>query len=97
MPTYITLLNWTQKGIENVKDAPKRLEGAKKLYKAAGAEIKAFYLVLGQYDAVVLSEAPNDETAARIALSVGRQGNVRTQTMRAFAESEYRKLVGSLK
>lgn len=97
MPSYITLLNWTQKGVENVKDAPKRLDAAKKLYKAAGAEIKAFYLVLGQYDAVVVSDAPNDETAARIALSVGRQGNVRTQTMRAFTEGEYRKLVRSVK
>ncbi len=97
MATYITLLNWTQKGIERVKDAPKRLDAAKKLYKAAGAELKAFYLVLGQYDAVVLSEAPNDETATRIALSVAKQGNVRTQTMRAFTESQYRKLVASVK
>ena len=97
MPTYITLLNWTQKGIEKVKDAPKRLDAAKKLYKAAGAELKAFYLVLGQYDAVVLSEAPNDETATRIAMSVAKQGNVRTQTMRAFTESQYRKLVASVK
>lgn len=97
MATYITLLNWTQKGIERVKDAPKRLDAAKKLYKAAGADLKAFYLVLGQYDAVVLSEAPNDETATRIALSVAKQGNVRTQTMRAFTESQYRKLVASVK
>ena len=97
MPTYITFLNWTQQGIQGIKDAPKRLDAAKKIYKAAGAEIKAFYLVFGQYDAVVVSEAPNDEAAARVALTVGKQGNVRTQTSRAFSEAEYRKLVRSVK
>ncbi len=96
MATYITLINWTQEGITKVKDSPKRLDAARKAFKSAGGEIKAFYLVLGQYDAVVLSEAPNDEAAARIALSLGTRGAVRTQTFRAFTEKEYRKLIGSL-
>lgn len=97
MPTYVTLINWTQKGVENVKDSPKRLDAAKKLFKSEGAEIKAFYLVMGQYDIVVVSEAPNDETASRVALSLGTRGAVRTQTFRAYTEKEYRKLIASVR
>ena len=54
MSTYITLISWTQKGIENVKDSPARLDQAKAAFKAMGAEIKQFYLVVGQYDIVIV-------------------------------------------
>jgi uncharacterized protein with GYD domain len=96
MATYIILTNWTQKGIENVKDSPARLEAVKKAFKAAGGEMKAFYLVQGRYDMVVISEAPNDEVAAKVALIVGGSGAVRTETLRAFTEEEYRKIIASL-
>lgn len=71
MPTYIALLRFTQKGIETIKEAPARLDGAKQAFRAMGAELKAFYLAMGQYDAVVIAEAPNDETRARLALALG--------------------------
>ncbi len=96
MPTYITLLNFTQQGIEKIKDGPARLDAAKQAFRAMGAEIKAFYLVMGQYDAVVVAEAPDDETVAKLALATGSLGNVRTETLRAFTEDEYRKIVASL-
>ena len=96
MPTYITMLKYTQLGIKNIKQAPGRLDVAKKAFKAAGAEIKDFYLVMGQYDAVVVCEAPDDDTMAKLALSTGSQGNVQTETIRAFTEDEYRKLVADL-
>ncbi len=96
MPTYINLLRYTQKGIENIKEGPARLDAAKQAYKAMGCEIKSFYLVIGQYDAVVISEAPNDEAVANLALAIGSKGNVRTETLRAYTEDEYRKLVSSL-
>ncbi len=96
MPTYISLLRFTQKGIETIKEGPARLDRAKQLFRAAGAEVKAFYLVTGQYDAVVISEAPNDETVARLALGTGALGNVRTETLRAFTEDEYRKIIAAL-
>jgi uncharacterized protein with GYD domain len=51
---------------------------------------------MGQYDAVVISEAPNDETVAKLALSIGSKGAVRTETFRAFPEDEYRKVIASL-
>ncbi len=96
MATYVSLIHYTQKGIENVKESPARLEAAKRAFKEMGAEIKAFYLVTGQYDAVVISEAPNGETVAKLALALGRQGNVRTETLRAYTEDEYRNIIAAL-
>jgi uncharacterized protein with GYD domain len=96
MPTYVTLMRFTDQGIRSIKESPARLEAAKKTFQAAGGEIKAFYLALGNYDAVLVSEGPNDETAARLALTVGSLGNIRTDTMRVFTEAEYRKLISSI-
>lgn len=96
MATYISLLHYTQQGMKNIKQAPSRLDAAKKAFKDAGAEIKNFYLTMGQYDAVVISESPNDEATAKVALLIGSQGNVQTQTFRAFSEDEYRKIVTAL-
>ena len=96
MPTYITLYNWTQKGIENVKESPARLDAAKQAVEAMGGRVTGFYLVQGQYDMVVVSEGPDDETAAKIALSIGSKGAARSVTMRAFPEDEYRKIISEL-
>lgn len=96
MPTYITLLRFTQKGIETIKEGPGRLETAKQTFRAMGAEMKAFYLTMGQYDAVVISEAPNDETVEKLALTIGSRGNARAEILRAFTEAEYRKIVATL-
>lgn len=96
MPTYITLIRWTEKGIENVKDSPNRLDAAKKAFQAAGAELKEFFLVQGRYDIVIVSEAPDDETVAKLALAIGSKGAIRTETLRAFPEDEYRKIIAAL-
>jgi uncharacterized protein with GYD domain len=96
MPTYITLLQYTQQGIEKIKDGPTRLEAAKKSVREMGGELKAFYLVMGQYDGVVVSEAPDDEAATRFALATAARGYVRTQTFRAYTEGEYKKIIASL-
>ena len=96
MPTYISLLRYTQQGVQNIKESPARLDAAKKAFKAMGGELKQWYLVLGQYDAVVISEGPDDETAAKLALAIGSQGNIRTETFRAFTEDEFRKLIAAL-
>lgn len=96
MPTYVTLMRFTDQGIRNIKEGPSRLEAAKKLFQSAGAEIKSYYLALGNYDAIAIIDGPNDEVAARLALAIGAQGNVRTDTMRVFTEPEYRKLVSGL-
>lgn len=96
MATYIVLANWTQNGLENVKESPDRLEAAKQAFQAAGAELKEFYLVMGQYDLVVVAEAPDDETVAKLALSIGSGGGVRTETLHAFTEDEYREIIAAL-
>ena len=96
MPTYITMINFTQKGVESIKEGSKRLDAARQAFKAAGAELKTFYLVMGQFDAIAISEAPNDEVVAKLALATAAGGNVRTTTSRAFTEDEYRKIIASL-
>ena len=96
MATYITLLKYTQQGITRIKESPARLDAARKLYGSMGASMKAFYLTLGRYDAIVIAEAPDDETAAKFALAAGSLGNVSTETLRAFTEDEYRKLIAAL-
>lgn len=96
MPTYISLGNWTDQGVRNVKDASKRIDAAKQLMKDAGGELKAFYMTMGAYDLVTIAEAPNDEVVAKILLTIGGLGNVRTTTLRAFTEAETRKILASL-
>lgn len=96
MPTYISLITYTQQGIQNVKESPKRLDAAKKLLKDMGGELKDFYLTMGPYDIVVVAEAPSDDVMARFALAVGSLGNVRTTTLKAFPEAEYRKIIEGL-
>jgi uncharacterized protein with GYD domain len=96
MPTYISLVRFTRKGAEDIKGGPGRLEEGKKAARARGGEIKAFYLVMGRYDAVLVIEAPSDEVAAAGALAAGARGYIRTETLRAFTEDEYRKMVATL-
>jgi len=96
MPTYLSLINWTDQGIRNVKDSPKRLDAAKKALEDIGGEVKAFYMLQGSYDAVLILEAPNDEALAKFFLKIGSLGNVRTTTLRAYPEAEYRKIMSEL-
>jgi uncharacterized protein with GYD domain len=96
MATYITLIRYTQQGVQNMKESPARLDAAKQAFQAMGAEIKEFYLLMGQYDAIVVAEAPDDETATKLAMTVGSAGAVRTETLRAFTEDEYRKIIAAL-
>ena len=96
MPTYITLVRYTQEGAQNMKESPARPDAAKEVFKAMGAELKAYYLTMGQYDAVVIGEAPNDETVAKLALTIGAAGAIRTETLRAFTEDEFRELISEL-
>ena len=96
MGSYLMLLKYTQKGIENIKQSPARLDEAKKASKAAGAQLKEFYLVMGRYDIIIVLEAADAETVAKWVLSLSSKGNVTTETLRAFTEDEYRKIIGAL-
>lgn len=96
MATYITLINYTQKGIENVKESPRRLEAAKEVFQSFGSELKQFYLAMGRYDIIIVSEGPNDEAIAKAALAIGSRGAVKTESFRVFNEGEYRDIVAAL-
>jgi uncharacterized protein with GYD domain len=96
MPTYIIQSQWTDQGIRNVKESATRLDLGKKKLKEMGGEIKAFYLTTGSYDMLAIVEVPDDATLARHLLWLGAQGNLRTQTVKAFTEDEFRGIVGKL-
>ncbi len=96
MATYICLANWTQQGIENIQDSPGRFDDAKKAIEAVGGALRDFYMTTGAHDLVLVLEAPDDIALAKVLLRLGSKGSVRTTTMRAFTESEYREIVGSL-
>jgi uncharacterized protein with GYD domain len=96
MAKYIVLSNWTDQGIKTVKESPARLDKAREAAKKLGCELKKFYMTIGAHDMVVIFEAPDDETMAKLALTIGGAGNVRTTTLKAFSEDSYRKIVGSV-
>ena len=94
--SYLQLINWTDQGVRSIKDSTARLDAAKQAVTEAGGRIIFFYMLLGQYDLVVLSELPDDRAAAQFALRISSLGNVRTTTLKAFTEQEYRDVIGSL-
>ena len=96
MPTYIVLASFTEQGIANVKDTPKRADAAKAAAKKAGATLKEIYWTLGQHDIVAIFEAPDDETMTAIGLIIGKAGNVRTQTLRAFSAADMKTILGKV-
>jgi uncharacterized protein with GYD domain len=96
MPTYITLIHYTEQGVKTFAGLAERLEQTRKAGEAVGATLVSFYLTMGQYDAVVISEAPDDQTIAKLALAAGAQGNVRTETMRAFTTEEAKKIAAEI-
>ena len=96
MPSYLSLINWTDQGIRNVKDTAKRAEAVRGMAKELGISIKEFYWTLGQYDVAFVMDAPNDAAVATLGLSVGKLGNVRTQILPAFTSAEIGPLVGKM-
>ena len=96
MPTYISLNRFTDQGIKAVKDSPKRRQAAANAIAGLGGKLVHTYLTMGRYDIVAIYEAPDDETAAKFALMTGSLGNISTETMRAFPEAEYDRLIKSL-
>ena len=96
MLTYITLIRFSDEGAKTIKERPARLDRARVAVEAAGGKIKAFYLTLGQYDAVTINEAPSEEAYAATLLAIASAGAIRTETLRAFTEEEYRKIIAAV-
>jgi uncharacterized protein with GYD domain len=96
MATYISLTNFTDQGIRNVKDTTKRADAVKEAAKKFGVTAKEFYWTLGSYDLVVVFDAPDDASMTALGLSIGAAGNVRTQTLRAFSKDEMTKILAKM-
>ena|SRR5438094_576891 len=96
MPTYLLLCNWTQQGIEKIKESPQRLDAAKGFFREMGVELKSFHMLSGRYDMAIFVDAKDEASLARTVLVQASRGGIRTETMRAFIEEEYRKILCSL-
>lgn len=96
MSKYILLLNWTDQGAKTVKESTKRYDAAKEAAKGVGATLETIYMTFGAYDLVGILDAPNDEAAATFVLRTATAGNIRATTLKAFAEADYRKIIGGI-
>jgi uncharacterized protein with GYD domain len=84
MPTYITLMNWTDQGVKTVRDTVQRRDQADALAEKHGARLEQVYWTVGPYDIVAILEAPDDESVTSMLLELGTAGNLRTTTLRAY-------------
>lgn len=96
MPTYVTLVKWTEEGIKNIKELPDRLEAAAKVAEAMGGKFTSTYITMGEYDMVVVSEGGSDEAVAAATIAIASRGYVRSVTMRAFTPAEFTEILKKL-
>jgi uncharacterized protein with GYD domain len=96
MPTYISLVQFTDKGMQAAKETTVRVADWAAKVQSKGVSIKQMYWTLGQYDQVCVFEAPDDETAASVLLAADMLGNIRTQTLRAFTTSEMERILANV-
>ena len=94
--TYIVLANFTDQGVKDIKDSPKRVDAMEQMIQKAGGKLVGFYATMGQYDLVMIAEGPSDEVAFTQLITLGMLGNVRTRTLKAFTRQEYAKILGKM-
>ncbi len=93
MPTYVILSNFTDQGVRNIKESPKRAEAFKELAKRNGCVVKELLWTQGAFDIVSVIEAADEVSANALGLSVAKLGNIRSQSLRAFPAEEFQKIV----
>jgi uncharacterized protein with GYD domain len=96
MPTFISMLSWTDQGVRSLKDTPKRIQAAREGAKKFGVELKQIFLTSGEFDILIIAEAPHYDNVAKYAMASGMQGNVRSRTVRGWTEAEMFKLISEL-
>ncbi|GCE25659.1 hypothetical protein KDA_11430 [Dictyobacter alpinus] len=96
MPTYISLVNLSEQGVKEARNAPERLHNFEAALVEAGGKLLGFYLVMGQYDYIAITQAPDDQTAAHIILKTLAHGSLRIQTLRAFPRDEFESIAHGL-
>jgi uncharacterized protein with GYD domain len=92
---FIVLGNWTEQGIRNVKQAPARIEGTHRMVDQLGGKMQLYY-TLGEYDFIMVFEVPNDDDIMKVLLWLGRLGNVRTKTLKAWPEANGAKIISQI-
>ncbi len=92
MPTFVVLANWTDQGIAEFRDSPKRSDAFASTLKQAGGKVRDIFWTIGAYDMVAIADAPDDETMTAVLLQSGALGNVRTTTLRAFSKREFNEI-----
>ncbi len=88
MPTYVTLFNWTDQGIRNVRDTVDRYDRSTELAEKHGVRLGQVYWTVGPYDIAAIAEAPDDESISAFLLELSSAGNLRTTTLRAYNREE---------
>jgi uncharacterized protein with GYD domain len=96
MPIYVMLMNLTDQGAKNIKEAPQRIKEGIKAHQDMGGKLLGFYVLMGEYDYLAIGEAPNDESALAFSMALSSQGSVRTTTLKAFTAEQVAGLVGKL-
>jgi uncharacterized protein with GYD domain len=96
MPTYVMLARWTDQGIRTIQENPRRIDAARKILEEMGGQFRSFHVTMGEYDLVVIYDAPDDAVAARFTLILGQTGNVRSSSLKAFPEEAFRQIIASL-
>lgn len=96
MPTYISLINWTDQGVRNFKETVDRAKAATELAERMGGNLKDVYWTVGPYDIVSVADFPDDETGTAFLLALGSQGNIRTATLRAYTAEQITGIMGKL-
>ena len=97
MAKYVSLLQFTDQGIRNVRDSIKRAAAATAEAEKMGVKVTDAFWTMGAYDVVLLLDAPDDETISAFFLKVGSLGNVKSQTMRAFRREEMESILAKIK
>jgi uncharacterized protein with GYD domain len=97
MPTYVMLANWTDQGMRAINESPKRIDAAKKTLEEMGGQFRSVYMMMGAYDLLMVYDAPDDAVAARFILMLGKLGNVRTTSLKAFPEEAYRQIINTIR
>ena len=96
MHSYVILANWTDQGIRNTRDTLKRAKDFHALIENRGGRLREHLYMLGEYDIVMVTEFPDDETAAAAVLTLASLGNIRAKTMRAFTDEETAAIIPQL-
>jgi uncharacterized protein with GYD domain len=97
MPTYVMLANWTDQGVRSIEESPRRVDAARKSLEEMGGHFISVLMTMGAYDLIITYDAPDDAVAARFILLLGKLGNVRTTSLKAFPEEAYRQIIHSLR